>query len=165
MSVPVKGRVVWLALSAAVIVAAAVTGVFLIRGGTDPSGPKNDKKVQVAALQEDTSAPTAEPIPPDTVPSEKPTVVPQATGLKEETIAPRADREKQGTTSLPANFDGCDHNYGEPTQCVPWTFPDGIELYEDKCLWLKINGFRKTKVHGADRQKLDPDGNKIACDG
>jgi hypothetical protein len=59
------------------------------------------------------------------------------------------------------NVDGCDHNYGEVTQCVPWTFPTGTT---DKCTWLAEHGFKKLKVAAADRQKLDTDGNKIACD-
>ncbi|MEU8228278.1 hypothetical protein AB0C12_01615 [Actinoplanes sp. NPDC048967] len=59
------------------------------------------------------------------------------------------------------NVDGCDHNYGEVTQCVPWTFPPGTT---DKCAWLAEHGFKKLKVAAADRQKLDTDGNKIACD-
>ena len=59
------------------------------------------------------------------------------------------------------NVDGCDHNYGEITQCVPWTFPAGTR---DKCAWLAERGFKTLKVAAADRQKLDPDGNRIACD-
>jgi hypothetical protein len=59
------------------------------------------------------------------------------------------------------NVDGCDHNYGEITQCVPWTFPPGTE---DKCAWLTERGFHPLTVAAKDRQRLDPDGNKIACD-
>ncbi|MFI7547815.1 hypothetical protein [Actinoplanes sp. NPDC049599] len=59
------------------------------------------------------------------------------------------------------NVDGCDHNYGEITQCVPWTFPPGTK---DKCAWLTERGFLPLTVAAADRQKLDPDGNKVACD-
>lgn len=59
------------------------------------------------------------------------------------------------------NVDGCDHNYGTITQCVPWTFPAGTK---DKCAWLADHGFKKLAVAGKDRQKLDTDGNKIACD-
>jgi hypothetical protein len=67
-----------------------------------------------------------------------------------------------GTHHVRPNVDGCDHNYGEITQCVPWTFPAGTE---DKCAWLAARGFGTLKVVAADRQRLDPDGNKIACDG
>jgi hypothetical protein len=66
-----------------------------------------------------------------------------------------------GTHFVRPNVDGCDHNYGEITQCVPWTFPKGTE---DKCAWLAERGFKNLKVAAADRQKLDPDGNRIACD-
>ena len=59
------------------------------------------------------------------------------------------------------NVDGCDRNYGEVTQCVPWTFPAGTT---DKCAWLADHGFKALKVAARDRQRLDPDGNKIACD-
>ncbi|GID93119.1 hypothetical protein ACFQFC_05380 [Amorphoplanes digitatis] len=65
------------------------------------------------------------------------------------------------THHVPANVDGCDHNYGTITQCVPWTFPDGTT---DRCAWLAGHGFERLRVVGEDRQKLDSDGNKIACD-
>jgi hypothetical protein len=57
--------------------------------------------------------------------------------------------------------DGCDHNYGTRTQCVPLTFPAGVT---DKCEWLAQHGYRGLKVTGTDRQRLDPDGNDVACD-
>jgi len=57
--------------------------------------------------------------------------------------------------------DGCDHNYGTRTQCVPLTFPVGVT---DKCEWLAQHGYRGLKVTGTDRQRLDPDGNGVACD-
>jgi hypothetical protein len=63
--------------------------------------------------------------------------------------------------SQPANIDGCDHSYGERTQCVPWTFPPGTA---DKCAWLKAHGFGAVKVLGKDRHHLDPDGDGVACD-
>lgn len=66
-----------------------------------------------------------------------------------------------GTHFVRPNVDGCDHNYGEVTQCVPWTFPPGTT---DKCAWLAAHGFPALRVAAADRQKLDPDGNRIACD-
>jgi len=61
----------------------------------------------------------------------------------------------------PPNIDGCDHDYGERTQCVPWTFPPGVT---DKCAWLTAHGFSAVRVVGKDRQHLDPDGDGIACD-
>jgi hypothetical protein len=63
--------------------------------------------------------------------------------------------------SMPVNVDGCDHAYGAPTQCIPWVFPAGTT---EKCAWLAAHGFTAVKVVGKDRQKLDPDGNGIACD-
>ena len=59
------------------------------------------------------------------------------------------------------SMDGCDHNYGTRIQCIPWTFPDGVT---DKCAWLAEHGYKTLKVSGTDRQKLDPDGNRTACD-
>ncbi|MEU7908028.1 hypothetical protein [Actinoplanes sp. NPDC049118] len=59
------------------------------------------------------------------------------------------------------NVDGCDHNYGTITQCVPWRFPPGTA---DRCAWLAAHGFKELRVAGVDRQKLDSDGNGIACD-
>ena len=64
------------------------------------------------------------------------------------------------TLKVAANIDGCDHAYGESTQCIPWTFPPGTA---DKCEWLAAHGFTGIKVVGTDRQKLDVDGDKIAC--
>ena len=64
------------------------------------------------------------------------------------------------TLKVPVTIDGCDHAYGAATQCVPWTFPVGTT---DKCAWLAEHGFVDVRVVGADRQKLDPDGDKIAC--
>jgi hypothetical protein len=61
---------------------------------------------------------------------------------------------------VPVQVDGCDHAYGKPTQCVPWTFPPGIT---DKCAWLRVRGFGPVAVVGRDRQHLDPDGDGIAC--
>jgi hypothetical protein len=59
------------------------------------------------------------------------------------------------------NIDGCDHGYGEPTQCIPWTFPPGTT---DKCVWLTAHGFGAVRVLGTDRHHLDPDGDGLACD-
>jgi hypothetical protein len=64
------------------------------------------------------------------------------------------------TLRIAANIDGCDHNYGAPTQCVPWTFPAGTA---DKCGWLTEHGFAALKVVGTDRQHLDPDHDGIGC--
>jgi hypothetical protein len=66
------------------------------------------------------------------------------------------------THSVRPNVDGCDRNYGTVTQCVPWKFPAGTT---DKCGWLAGHGFGRLVVQGVDRQRLDRDGNGIACDG
>lgn len=132
-----------------------------MRGGSE-AAPKQQHQL-VSAPQTDTSSPSDEPIPPDTVPSEEPSVTPQATGLKQEDLG-STGRSKRQPKGVPADAGGCDFHYGAPTQCVPTVFPDGIEEYADKCLWLKVNGFTgPIQVHGSDRQKLDPDGDKIAC--
>jgi hypothetical protein len=65
------------------------------------------------------------------------------------------------TLHQPVNIDGCDHGYGERTQCVPWTFPPGTT---DKCAWLEAHGFDAVPVVGKDRHHLDPDGDGVACD-
>jgi hypothetical protein len=65
------------------------------------------------------------------------------------------------TLHQPVNIDGCDHGYGERTQCVPWTFPPGTT---DKCAWLAAHGFDAVPVLGKDRHHLDLDGDGIACD-
>jgi hypothetical protein len=68
------------------------------------------------------------------------------------------------TLSMPANVDGCDHAYGTRTQCVPLVFPGGVTTAAGKCAWLAAHGFTDLRVAGADHQKLDPDGNRVACD-
>jgi hypothetical protein len=56
--------------------------------------------------------------------------------------------------------DGCDHGYGEVTQCVPWQFPPGVT---DGCAWLLDRGYGPLEVHGDDRHNLDPNDDGIAC--
>lgn len=56
--------------------------------------------------------------------------------------------------------DGCDHHYGSNPQCVPWTFPPAVT---DKCGWLAGHGFGPLAVHGVDRQRLDTNGDGVAC--
>jgi hypothetical protein len=57
--------------------------------------------------------------------------------------------------------DGCDRNYGTRAQCVPLKYPQGAT---DPCDWLRARGFTGLKVAVKDPQKLDPDGNRTACD-
>jgi hypothetical protein len=73
-------------------------------------------------------------------------------------LAPR--RSPTATVPVRANVDGCDHNYGEKTQCVPAQFPPDVT---DKCDWLEERGFKSIRVVGTDRQKLDEDHDRVAC--
>jgi hypothetical protein len=65
-----------------------------------------------------------------------------------------------GPATVPANVDGCDHAYGGPAYCVPWTFPAGVE---DRCAWLAGHGYPPLAVLGPDRHGLDADGDGTAC--
>jgi len=65
---------------------------------------------------------------------------------------------------ISAFVDGCDHNYGTRTQCVPLTFPDGVTGAAAKCAWLAAHGFTDLIVAGKDSQGLDADRDGIACD-
>jgi hypothetical protein len=81
-----------------------------------------------------------------------------ARGLKDKPL-------KNGTgphhVAVPWNVDGCDHDYGTPSQCVPWTIPAPAG---QRCQWLAAQGFRPVKVYGRDRQHLDTNHDGIACD-
>ncbi|GAA4588933.1 hypothetical protein BJY16_008726 [Actinoplanes octamycinicus] len=66
--------------------------------------------------------------------------------------------------TVSAFVDGCDHNYGTPTQCVPLTFPAGVTGTGGKCAWLAAHGFTGLIVAGRDAQDLDADGDGIACE-
>lgn len=65
------------------------------------------------------------------------------------------------TLSVTPNVDGCDHNYGTKTQCIPLVFPDGVT---DKCRWLQEHDFSAVLVVGKDLQELDTDHDGTACD-
>jgi hypothetical protein len=58
-------------------------------------------------------------------------------------------------------YDGCDHTYGEISQCVPWTFP--AMARSERCDWLSEHGFGPLTVHGRDRHKLDTNRDGVAC--
>lgn len=62
--------------------------------------------------------------------------------------------------AVAAHIDGCDHNYGRPGQCVPWTFPPGTT---DRCEWLLAHGLAALPVVGTDRLNLDANDDGIAC--
>ncbi len=61
-----------------------------------------------------------------------------------------------------AGIDGCDHRYGTPAQCVPWTLPAGVKD-KDHCVWLREHGLHTLRVVGDDRLKLDKNRDGIAC--
>jgi len=59
------------------------------------------------------------------------------------------------------NIDGCDHNYGAPNECVPWTIPGSTS--QAQCAWLSANGFGALKVYGTNRQNLPENAEGYAC--
>ena len=75
-------------------------------------------------------------------------------------------QQKSPTAPLKVSafVDGCDHNYGTTTQCVPLVFPGGVTGAKDKCAWLAAHGFTDLIVAGRDSQGLDTDGDRLACD-
>ncbi|WP_285550603.1 hypothetical protein [Actinoplanes regularis] len=73
-------------------------------------------------------------------------------------------RSPTAPLKVPAFVDGCDHNYGTRTQCVPLAFPDGVTGAAGKCSWLAAHGFTGLIVAGRDVQGLDADGDGTACD-
>jgi hypothetical protein len=107
---------------------------------------------------------TAVPEMPDVVPAASPAPFVQrfADGA---TIGPLpAQRSPTAPLTVPAFVDGCDHNYGTTTQCVPLAFPGGVTDAAGKCSWLAAHGFIALIVAGRDTQGLDTDGNGTACD-
>jgi hypothetical protein len=63
----------------------------------------------------------------------------------------------------PANLDGCDHDYGQPDQCVPWQIPASSP--QAACVWLRANGFGPLKVYGTNRQNLPENAEGYVCAG
>ena len=61
----------------------------------------------------------------------------------------------------PWNIDGCDHDYGTPNQCVPWTVPGATT--QAKCAWLQSHGFGPLAVPGKNRQHLPENAKGDAC--
>ena len=59
------------------------------------------------------------------------------------------------------HIDGCDHDYGAPDQCVPWSIPGATP--QAKCAWLQSNGFGPLAVLGKNRQHLPEDAKGDAC--
>jgi hypothetical protein len=75
-------------------------------------------------------------------------------------------KQKSPTAPLEVSafVDGCDHDYGTGTECVPLAFPGGVTGAEGKCAWLAAHGFTDLVVVGRDSQGLDADGDGVACD-
>jgi len=70
---------------------------------------------------------------------------------------------KPGAVSIRESFneDGCDHDYGEANQCVPWKIPGSTP--QAQCAWLASNGFGALKVYGTNRQHLPEDAQGYVC--
>jgi len=106
----------------------------------------------------------AEAAPPDSTPSEAPTVLPFATVLDGPAETASAEpRRPRPDLVAPENADGCDHSYGTSI-CVPWIFGADITTARQRCVWLRKHGFGRITVAGRDRHGLDPDHDEIACD-
>jgi hypothetical protein len=151
----------------AVAVAALVVVVFTLGDGDGKAKSKSKgNAVQVAAPLEGTDPPTDEnaTVPPESAPSEEPTVRPYATALTGREYKVDPTRTQPAKNQLPPYATGCDYDYGKPPQCVPWTFPPEVETVQDRCDWLKDQGFKTITVRGKDRHGLDADKNGIACD-
>lgn len=150
-----------------IAIAAAVAAVLLLTGS---SGGRNKLSPQVVATSDDivSEAPSAEDPPPDEAPSEKPTVLPQADKVTGKKIKPDPKQTTPPPVKDPIRDDatGCDYGYGEGgLPCVPYRFPKEIETPGDKCAYLLDQGFPQNIKVKKDRHRLDPDGNKVACDG
>jgi hypothetical protein len=59
------------------------------------------------------------------------------------------------------HVDGCDHDYGTASQCVPWTIPGATP--QAKCAWLQSHGFGPLAVPGKNRQDLPENAAGDAC--
>jgi hypothetical protein len=68
---------------------------------------------------------------------------------------------KVSPVTIKWNEDGCDHDYGAPYVCVPWSIPGATT--EAKCAWLSSNGFTDLKVHGTNRQDLPENAQGYVC--
>lgn len=75
------------------------------------------------------------------------------------TVVPNNPRPVK--VAVPEYVDGCDHDYGAVTQCVPWTIAGTTTA--QRCSWLTAHGFGPLAVKGTDRQHLDRNHDKVAC--
>lgn len=81
--------------------------------------------------------------------------LPEAAALPESAVP-----HVPGNVPIPEGSDGCDHAYGDRSQCVPWRFPPGVT---DRCGWLRAHGFGALSVTGRDRHQIDTNHDGIAC--
>jgi hypothetical protein len=72
-----------------------------------------------------------------------------------------AKKVKLVTPKIAWNIDGCDHDYGAPNVCVPWSVPGATP--QAKCAWLSSNGFSEIKVYGTNRQDLPENPQGYVC--
>jgi hypothetical protein len=105
------------------------------------------------------------------------TVAPAQLPVSQPTPAPHILSFAQGLSASPRKLptapapvpqtpgsDGCDHDYGTAGQCVPWTFPPGVDdTPQARCAWLGVHGYAALPVHGRDRLHLDRNRDGIAC--
>ncbi|BCJ41264.1 hypothetical protein GCM10010168_44380 [Actinoplanes ianthinogenes] len=169
-------RITTLTAVAALVAAAAAVLVALVRAGLDTPSPVAAAAPAITDSTWPFPSPTAASR--SAAPAVKPAVEPA--GTTPPAVAPAASpapfvqhfadgatasplpakKSPTAPVKVPAFADGCDHNYGTPTQCVPLTFPAGVT---DACSWLAAHGFTDLKVAGRDVQNLDPDGDGTAC--
>lgn len=151
----------------ALVAAAAAVLVFLGRAAVTSSSPPLSLPAAVSL-----SSPASSPSPSSSAPSVSSVASPVAApapfvqlfSSDEPTTRPLPKlKSPKAPVKVPAFVDGCDHNYGTPTQCVPLTFPDGITGVAAKCAWLDAHGFTGLIVAGRDTQDLDADGDGTAC--
>jgi hypothetical protein len=72
----------------------------------------------------------------------------------------RIPRRPQPPAPVPPDVDGCNRAYGNAAQCIPSELPPG---QTDYCEYLRSHGFPPVRVNGSDPERLDADGNGIAC--
>jgi hypothetical protein len=141
-------------IAAAAILAGAVAlaGILVLAGSVIVAGPTEATPRPAPSLPVSRAAAAAHPAA---------HVLPFAQDL-------RGARWKlpKGPSRVPVawNVDGCDHDYGAASQCVPWQFPGSAAVPAGQgCAWLAAHGFGPLPVRGRDRLGLDTNQDAIAC--